>query len=415
MNMSCIKKTISIAVVILTICLLVGCESTDFSGELSSSNMPNFQYMFKVIGEREPTQKSNSGYYNIVNNMIIYTDSDTLKSTPLCNKSDCLHTRGFIDCNSKIDDGLNCFNNLQIYKDKIYYIAIDLREDIEEEIYYLNSISLDGSEKNKVLTLKNKFIIDWFIYDDYFYYQASVVEQGLNSEGVYKNFYRINLSTMTEEVFIDFSKLKNIFGAEGIFRNVYDGYMYITLYGYTNEESYNKVISGQEIDSNDATVRKIMRYNLSNKSISIIDPYENDYEFIGFSRGKLVGTDVDGEYKKICLSELDGSNVETILEVEAAVQVFCDDNYIYIYNQPIVQANNEEKVISIYNKNGELISETYVPESIAEWLNNITLYDDYIWFKKYTDSGQGSLCVIEKSDLINNENELTYYEVYRCE
>ena len=70
------------------------------SERLSSSTMPDFQYMFKYDGARVPTQKSDSGYYNIVSDHIIFTDAETLGSTPLCNKTDCLHTGDFPDWRS---------------------------------------------------------------------------------------------------------------------------------------------------------------------------------------------------------------------------------------------------------------------------------------------------------------------------
>ena len=408
MSINFSKKVIRIMALVLLMSLFVGCETNSSNKVLSSSKMPDFQYMFKAMGVRKPTQKSNSGYYNVVNNRIIYTDSSTLKSTPLCNKSDCLHTSDFVDCNAKVDDWLNCFDNFQIYRDKIYYLSVDVSE--KEEVYHLNSISLDGAEKSTVLTLKNKFVTDWFLYNNYFYYQSSAMVDDSS-----KNFYKVDLSTRDEEIFIDFSKLNGIYGAEGSLRNIYDGYMYITLYGYTNENDYEKVINGEEIDGNVSTVRKIVRYNLADKSSMLIDPYDNDYEFIGFSDGQLIGTDTEGDLKKVCVSNLDGSDVKTIIETENVFQVFCDENYIYIYNQSVVQSSNERKSIFVYDKNGEKISEAYVPDLIAESLNAITFYDDYIWFQNYLNSGEISLCAIEKTDLLNNGKEFNYNEVYISE
>ena len=74
------------------------------STKLSSSSMPDFQYMFKLLGVQTPTQKSDNGYYNVVSDHIVFTDEKTLKSTPLCNKTDCLHTSEFPDCNAKIEN-----------------------------------------------------------------------------------------------------------------------------------------------------------------------------------------------------------------------------------------------------------------------------------------------------------------------
>lgn len=144
------------------------------SERLSSSSMPDFQYMFKYDGARVPTQKSDSGYYNIVSDRIIFTDAETLDSTPLCNKTDCLHTGDFPDCNAKIDDMEGgSFDNFQIYRDRMYYLATRYNENTDEISTILKSTSLDGTQSDTSMQFNDKFICDWFIYDGYFYYQTS--------------------------------------------------------------------------------------------------------------------------------------------------------------------------------------------------------------------------------------------------
>lgn len=410
---SLIKKIISVFLILITLGLLVACDKSNSNTtiELSSSSMPDFQYMFKADGVHTPTQKSNNGYYNVVSNNILYTDSNSLKTTPLCNKSDCLHTSDFPDCNSKIKDITAAFDNFQIYNDKIYYLAQDYKS-LDVETTLLKCISLDGSKKDTVLTLTDKFVVDWFIYSGYFYYQSNITINDNNSQTKSGNFYKIDLSTKTEEEFIDFSSLDNIFGAEGSMRNIYDGFMYITLSGFSNEEAYNNMINGDEFDGDASTIRKIARVELSNGSSIIIDPFDNDYEFVGFSDGKLIGTDSnnDGKTKKICLSELDGTNPQIIAEIDNTYSVYCDDNYIYVENS--VQENSTKKTITVYDKKGEILSEACLPVELEQ--NIITFYDDYIWFQIYSNSST-SLCVIDKSELLNDEEEITYKEVYTYE
>lgn len=410
------NKIIAVCLIVTALGLFSACgkENSATVSELSSSSMPDFQYMFKADGVRTPTQKSNSGYYNVVANNIVYTDADTLKTTPLCNKSDCLHTSDFPYCNSKINDRTNTFDNFQIYRDKLYYLAEDLSDSSQGESKLLKCISLDGSEKNTVLNLKDKFIVDWFIYDGYFYYQSGITVNDDNSQTKSGNYYRIDLSTKSEEEFIDFSELENIYGAEVSMRNIYESFMYVTLSGFSSEDTYNKMINGEEFNGDASAIRKIARYDLKDGSSITVDPYDNDYEFVGFSNGKLVGTDTsaEGKTKMICISELDGTNPSVITEVNNLYQVFCDDNYIYVYNQSVILENAERKTVTVYDKTGKKLSTAYLPDLIEN--NLITFYDEYIWFYIQSDSAV-ILCVIDKSELLNNEKEVTYQEVYRYE
>lgn len=405
--------------VILSVGLIFVCTACGDNGgnstDLSSSSMPDFQYMFKLLGAQMPTQKSDSGYYNVVNNHIVYTDSKNLKSTPLCNKSDCLHTADYPECNALINTGTACIDNFQIYKGNIYYLSEQLDSNNNEQISKLNCLSLDGSEKNIALSLKNKFILDWFIYDGYFYYQPTISIGSDSSTSVSGNLYRVNLSDKKDELFLDFSKISDIYGTEGSLRNVYDGYMYITLSGYADEKDYNNVVNGKISDQNISTIRKITRYSLADGACDFIDPYNNDYEFIGFQDGKLLGTDISDRIKKVCISDLDGKNPKTIIELDSQHQVFCDDNYIYEYNQSLVNNDDGAKSITVYDKQGDKISTAYISDEIADSINSITFYDDYLWFQKTDDTAKTSLCCVKKSDLLKNETKVTYQEVYSYE
>lgn len=422
-NFLIINKIISAFLILLIMCMLSGCDSSkndnnNNANKLSSESMPDFQYMFKFEGGYKPTQKSDSGYYNIVNDRIIYTDETTLKSTPLCNKSDCLHTGNYPNCNAVIKNWLLCFNNFQIYKNKIYYMAVEFSETEKKDIYYLNSISLDGSEKNLELTIKNNYVLDWFIYNGYFYYHPSIDIGNDNTKS--GNFYKIDLSSKSEDVFIDFTAIPNIFGAEGFFRNIYKNYMYLTLTGYANEDAYNKIVNGETLEDNSDVIREIVRYNLYDGSYTIINPYNNEYEFVGFYNGKLLGyaNNADDDNNNVCISELDGTNPKTIITFKPGSQVYCDNDYIYVYNQSAItdtSKSDEPKTITVYDGDGKKLSEVYVPDEISDSLLTTTFYDKYIWFIDNSNSGNDSLCVIDKTELLNNGKEITYKEVYSYE
>lgn len=413
------EKIISAALAVIMCALsafaLASCGEDKAAGSLSSSSMPDFQYQFKIMGAQTPTQKSDNGYYNIINYNIIYTDGETLTSTPLCNKSDCLHNGDFPDCNGKVDDWALCFDNFQIYRDKIYYIAANTDSSVEGEINYLKSVSLDGSQKDTVLTLEDKFITDWFIYGGYFYYQPSVTVDSENGETQSGNFYRIDLDTKSEEIFADFSDIKGIYGATGSMRNVYEGRMYVTLYGYATEGAYEKVINGEEIDGDISTVRKIASYSLADGALTIIDPepYNHEYEFIGFTGGRLLGTDLQGNEKTVCISDLDGANPKEVVTVDSGYQVFCDDKNIYVLNHSVVDESAGDKTVTVYGTDGNRLSEASVPAFAAENMSMTAFYDDYLWFSAYSESGEAALYCIDKADLMKDGAEVAYKEVYR--
>ncbi len=398
------------------LCLCVGCnENSNVTSELSSSSMPDFQYMFKYDGARTPTQKSDGGYYNIVSNHIIFTDSKTLNSTPLCNKSDCLHTGDFPECNARLDDMEASFDNFQIYRDKMYYLSAQYNERTDNTVTVLKSTLLDGTQSYTSLEFSDKFICDWFVYDGYFYYQSVVSISDESTQTQAGNYYRVSLADKSEQEFIDFSQLDGIYGASGTLRNVYDGYMYVTVNGYKNKDDYETIIKGEEIDGEVSTVRKIVRYNLKDGSCTDILPDKNDYEFIGFSDGKLIGTYIKDNKKYVCFSGLDGADCCDITHTDINYRVFCDDDYIYIYNQSVVNESSDEKIISVYDKNGKKISYVTVPDEIANYMYMITFGDDYMWFQQSLETGAQVLCCVKKSDILKSGVKLTYKEVYRYE
>lgn len=409
-------KSSFIFLLLIVFFALTACnEKGNNSESLSSCSMPDFQYMFKYDGARIPTQKSDSGYYNIVSDRIIFTDAETLDSTPLCNKSDCLHTGDFPDCNAKISDMESSFDNFQIYRGKMYYLATRYNENTDEISTVLKSTSLDGTQSDTDMAFKDKFICDWFIYDGYFYYQTSASISEENTEAQAGNYLRVSLSDKHEEKFIDFSKLDGVYGASGTLRNVYEGHMYLTVSGYNNKSDYEKIIKGEKINGEVSTLRKIGRYSLDDGDFIYIDPYNNDYEFVGFSDGKLIGTDTVGDEKRICISELDGSDPKTVMKTNCDYRVFCDDSYIYVYNQSVIDEDAGDKMIFTYDTNGNKKSEVTVPEVIADAMYALTFGDDYMWFQKTENNGAQVLCCIKKSDLLNSGKTLSYKEVFRYE
>lgn len=407
-----------ITFVLILLCLFSGCNVEKNIAKLSSDTMPDFQYMFKYTGVNTPTQKSDSGYYNVVNKNIIYTDSATMKSIPLCNKSDCLHTGEYSECNAKIRDWLPCLDNFQIYKGNIYYMAMDFSGNSSKADYsYLKRISLDGSEREINLTVE-EYVRDWFIYKDYLYYQTNItVRENYSDAG---SLYRVNLSSKSEpEEFINFSKFPNIFGASASFRNIYDGYLYVTLSGFTSKKAYETVVDGGEITDDSDARREIVRYSLADGSYMIINPDGNDYEFEGFYGDKLFGyaTESDDKTNYVCISDLDGKNSQRIFDFKIGNRVYCDDKYFYLYNHFSIfedPEKNVQKTIKTYDVNGEKIAEVNVPDEIKESLQDATFGDEYVWFV-LVENEKTSVCVIDKKELLRNGEELRYEKVYTYE
>lgn len=410
--------SILIAFVLILLFFLNGCNNQRDIAKVSSDTMPDFQYMFKCVGTNNLIQKSDGGYYNVINNNIIYTDPNTMKSIPLCNKSDCLHTGEYSECNAKIRDWLPCLDNFQIYRGNIYYMAMDLSGNSSKSDYsYLKRISLDGSEREIELTLK-EYVRDWFIYKNYLYYQTNTtIAEDYSDSG---NLYRVDLSSKSEpKEFIDFSEFPNIFGASASFRNVYDGYLYVTLSGFTSKNAYETVVDGGEITDDSEARREIVRYSLTDGSYMIINPDGNDYEFEGFYGDKLFGyaTESDGKTNYVCISDLDGRNSQRIFDFKIGNRVYCDDKYFYLYNHFSIfedPEKNVQKTIKTYDVNGEKIGEVDVPDEIKESLQDAIFGDEYVWFVLVKNE-KTSVCVIDKKELLRNGEELRYEKVYAYE
>ncbi len=414
------KRNVLSMICLIILCLTFSsCAEKTENTELSSKTMPDFQYMFKVDGIHTLTQKSDGGYYNLVDKNIIFTDKDTMKSTPLCDKSNCLHNGEYSDCNAKISDMYLCLDNFQIYDGKIYYMATDLSGDKDKQNnLYLKRLSLDGSKREIVFTFKNKDIVDWFLYDGYLYYQTNIkFDESLNKEYTQSGcFYKINLNSKEESKFIDFAETMGIYGGEGSLRNIYDGYMYVTLSGFNNKKVYERVVKGKEIKGSEASVRKIVRYRLSDGKADVIEPYD-DYEFTGFYGNKLLGYYVDKnkKIKHVCLSDLNGKNARTVFDFKNDNKIYCDDTYFYVYNQFSVFENSQsdnQKTIAVYNRKGENISKVKVPDEIKDYIEDINFYDNYLWFQINSDNGKTSVCTADKKELLKNGRELKYEKVF---
>lgn len=400
----------------------------------TNTNMPDFQYMFKLLGSETPVQKTDNGYYTMLSNMMLYVDGKTLDATPLCSKADCLHTTDFSDCNAKIENFyMGTADNFQICGNNIYVMCDDTQfsdgtesSSITTSLY---QISLDGNTRNKVFTVNNSFIVDWFVLNGYLYYQAQTENQEeVSDTNVYVsgNFYKAKLnSNDTPTVLFNYEKSADAYGCKGSMVNVYDKYMYITEAGYSSEKAYKKVLNGEDIDEKDE-VSYLLCINLEDGSQTIIDKNHSSIttivSFDGILDGKLLYSVTSPENSEdIFISDLNGNNPSKLKTLDSdSYRIFCDEKYIYLDDGCLTDVENgkENRSYTVLDKTGKQLSQVYLPQELinehsAEFYP--TGFDEkYMWLKGQEDSNMALYC-IDKSQMLNNGKKLEYKLVYKYE
>lgn len=165
------KRIRSLAVSLVILLSLVACGSKaqkDYGEEYD----PEMDYPLMNEAELDGiyVAKTENGYYYLNGDFIYYTDKDTMKPIPLCNKPNCKHENETDDtkvyeCNAYV--GVRTpLPFLQYYKGSLYTIeGFDANE--KKDKCSLVKISLDGSKREHLLEVSDQCV--YGIHRDYFY------------------------------------------------------------------------------------------------------------------------------------------------------------------------------------------------------------------------------------------------------
>lgn len=325
-----------------------GCNN---NGEKPSDNKYNYltdtQLAFSPvlpIGEGN-IAKCETGYYALATDKIYYIENETMKSTPLCNKPNCMHNSE--SCNAKI----GIVDNIAYYDGNIYYMA-KAGIDYKFEGWCLTKMSADGSKKEILLHTTDN-CNDWIIHRGVCYYTVKK--------------YRVNKDTGTES--FDYadcyiysypldksSEPKAVYFAEEVEKNAeFNGIM---AYG---DNLYFREF-GSKRDNVKEDIDKMVRLNLKDFSFSnMVSPQGTVMDRPMYLDGALIFGSGDKENGKYLYyrTDFDGNNPEKCFSCYPGEEVICDGKYLYVdnhimlmspqYFQEDVPVNREERYIKVYD------------------------------------------------------------------
>lgn len=134
-----LSKKISFIALIFLFIFLVSCNKEEIE-DLGEDYVEGKDYQY-FFGSMPTVQKTEKGYYLLVNECLYYYDSSLQEAIPVCNKADCNHMGD--SCNASMPG----VSEINYYNHCFYYIA---SENDEKEEWFLCSLSEDGKQREKI-------------------------------------------------------------------------------------------------------------------------------------------------------------------------------------------------------------------------------------------------------------------------
>ena len=315
-------------------------------------------YPAQPYWQSDDIKKVGNGYYFFESNNLYYWSAETKSGTIVCSASNCSHDSE--KCNAYFhsfgDQGQYYFStlDLEFFNNRFYKIGLELGEVID---YYIYSISMDGSERERLGYLYSKeyepgggfmYIYNWIMVDGYYYGQYSSEEEPL---GLYK--IRVD-GEKTLLYDISDKTSAGIYRVQGI-----GPYIYFTVDGY-EDEKMQSVIS------------QFIRYNTETEEIEILMEDCTICAYCFLDENRIFYSDIVG---KCYLMNLATGEEVCILGEDSATGVLSSDGkYLYI---------REGYYLYVYDENGVSIDTIYVGESDV-------LYGDenYLFLTSPVEPGQ---------------------------
>lgn len=317
----------------------------------------DYKYMYAESNSIQALTASSDGYYFINGLYLYFCDYETMESVVLCNKPNCLHDKELdekkkYNCNGfLITDGDSKL--ITTYDNYLYcYIDIDFQKDNwQPEII---KISLDGSKRETVCILEPN-ITSIALHRGKLYYATSVCsddDQELQ-EGIYE------YALKEYDVFKKSAEPIEIVSGKEVMAVIHD----ITPVGnkvrYTKYAEEDNIIAGKEFvyDIDDKSVNQIAE-DINLKYVGPLTISEGDYIFtpISINNGNIEYSDYI--YK---------NNIETGISEKLFKREFSDlthysdDSYIYVDNILSIEDGNQNRVITIYDKEGNKVDSIDTP------------------------------------------------------
>lgn len=361
------RKKVCFLLVTISILMLAGCgkekiiyEDTYIQGQDFPYQYSGCTYEFGVS-----TVETEDGYYKLMNKFLYYIDKKTMKTTPLCGKTDCLHDKEkgkhLEECNAFVnsEDGY-----IYQYGDYMYFLSLEYNKTENAYENNLYRISMDASNREKVCKLKEKKISLWMIHRGYVYY--------VTDKDKHNALMRFSLDDSTHKA-ETVTVLKNVYNADPSELIAYGNYVYFYTLGF------NKDIKNDLSDNWTKTMANCwVCYNIKTGEVKELFPEQvrngetvKIVQNIRFFKDKIITEysymdkkNEDG--KSVYQFDLNGENKKKILELEDAMDCICaDENYLYVYNswRDSVADGKEKPQMLVYDKDLKKIDNMEMPIS----------------------------------------------------
>lgn len=419
------KKRYFIMLCICVCCLLTGCEKEKISYENTYVAGQDFQYMYygSAYEFGLTMAETEEGYYKLMENYILYTDKETMKTVPLCGKTDCLHEKETDpkkkeNCNAYVDtkDGF-----LYLCQNKLYTMKKVYEEDQNQTtaIYFeLYEISLDGSKRNKVCTLKEDNVELWLIHRGKMYFDAK--QQGKDEK----------MHPVLKSVDLKSGKIEEIIFLEDLYDGMvqdfqaYGNYVYVYISGLNREVEETE----EAEDWADAQVDRWLAIHIQTGEVKELfaEAFQKEKkypQFICFWQDHLYYDYTDANWKTrkkstVYKCDLEGEQEEEWMTIDSHYKYTADEEYFYLYNtwKDSVAEGKEEAMAWVYDKQGKEI-DTYAMPNAGPHSNLTPGSKDKFWGTGINEDGtEAALIYEEKGKMGTHKGEPLKMQIcYRME
>ncbi|MCR5668391.1 MAG: DUF5050 domain-containing protein [Lachnospiraceae bacterium] len=306
--------------------------------------------------------------------MLMYYDTKTEQSVPLCNKPNCTHDN--VECNANFNracEGGEYFDRtfIQYYDGSVYIMGYDTQYNVN-----LYKVAADGSSYEKCMKLYKAEIASE--KDDE---TGGITENWLPPKVVIHRGYVYYLirqeSTPTiRRIRLGGDETETVYVASGDYPSIdwlkfYGDHLFFCMTNYENEE-YESYDSG------------IVQVDLNTGESSLIKKGNVD-DFVVYNQ-KLFYSTEDG-VNCMDFETQEDKNIVTNNMMYSRVAV--DDNYIYVYNW-------DYSTLNAYSYNGEMVASV-----VDEKVGNCWMGDDQFFFARGTSEKE----LINLTDFVHGDGK----------
>lgn len=420
-----------IVCLILLCCMLVpllsACDDSAGDSTINNNSAYNFKtdyqyYYHGLLSGGLPIAKSETGYYFFLpTRFLYYIDKESLETTPLCNKVNCLHND-----RDECDAFFNTFLvpsdiggsfNIQYYDDSLYMLLRDEDEYGQFVGASFYKVSLDGVTREKLIEFDHG-LSAWLVHRGYFYYTVEKYSDEIDSFNVFDSFSikRLPLDDFDAEPTEIFNSKDYCDNVDSTNRLIaYGDYVYTSVDPIPQETLDEFLETGKLVVG--ASEHKIFSINTKDLTVNQLTNPDGEVNTTNFYNGKLlysIGNSDENSKLRYYTSELDGSNPVFFKEMELGDYLFCNENQSYLENSwknLVNEVSVDYEELKMLDHDLNVISSFKVPFKYA--IGNIAQDSDYfIVFQQIGNSDMEVYC-IEKSKLDKmNGEEVEYKTVY---